>query len=434
MLDAPAMTRILVLTNLYPPHHLGGYELSCRDVVERLRARGHAVTVLTTTVRLPGVPDPPEERATGVRRDLRFYWEDHRLLSPPLPRRLTIERANLRALDEAVAAARPEVVSAWNMGAMSLGLLARVVERDIPLVLSVCDEWPVYGPRLDAWTRLFAGRPRLARALRRLTGVPTEPPDLGSRAVWLFVSDTIRRRVEERSRWRPAMASVVYSGIDLVDFPPLPRPDADRPWSWRLMHVGRIDERKGIHVAIDALARLPTEATLRILGRGDAAYLRRLREQASALGLDGRVTFEVVERSALAARYRSADAVVFPTLWEEPFGLVPAEAMACGTPVVATGTGGSKEFLIDGVNCLLVPPGDPAALADALLRLASDPALRARLAVGGLATARELDVERLADLMEAWHVAAAERFARGRPPDRPPLAEALVARIAEAPE
>ena len=60
------MASILVLSNMYPPHHMGGYELSCRDVVDRWRARGHDVTVLTSTMRLPGVVDEPGERRRGI--------------------------------------------------------------------------------------------------------------------------------------------------------------------------------------------------------------------------------------------------------------------------------------------------------------------------------------------------------------------------------
>ncbi|MGH2726757.1 MAG: glycosyltransferase family 4 protein, partial [Actinomycetota bacterium] len=64
------MKRILVITNMYPPHHLGGYELSCRDVVNRWRAMGHAVTVLTSDLKTDGATRPEDE--AGVRRDLSF--------------------------------------------------------------------------------------------------------------------------------------------------------------------------------------------------------------------------------------------------------------------------------------------------------------------------------------------------------------------------
>jgi len=92
--------------------------------------------------------------------------------------------------------------------------------------------------------------------------------------------------------------------------------------------------------------------------------------------------------------------------------------MACGTPVVATGAGGSGEFLIDDVNFVRFQPGDPADLARAVIALASDPARRSRLVEAGAATAEQFDVECLTDTFEAWHDAAARRFADGRPRDR----------------
>src|SRR3954469_8233557 len=144
--------RILTITNMYPPHHLGGYELSCWDVMRRLQSRGHDVRVLTTDMRVQGV-DEGDER--GVDRVLRFYWDDHELLSPPFPKRLAIERHNQRHLRRLLDSFHPDVVSVWNMGGMSLGLLPALERRGPPLVLAVCDDWLSYGPHLDAWIRLF---------------------------------------------------------------------------------------------------------------------------------------------------------------------------------------------------------------------------------------------------------------------------------------
>jgi len=408
---------------MYPPHHLGGYELSCRDVMDRLRARGHEITVLTTTMRVGGVEEEPNERAHGIRRDLFFYWEDHELLSPPLRRRLEIERANREALRSALQAARPDVVSVWNMGAMSLGLLTSLVEMDIPIVFAVCDDWLVYGPHLDAWSRLFAGRKWLARVARSILRVPTAPPALSDAGAFCFVTDFIRRRAKESARVDPRISTVVYSGIDRADFPPVVHDS--RPWTGRLLCVGRLDERKGLDIAMNALAQLPEGTTLEILGRGDAAHRARLDEIANRLGIAQRVHFNVAPRSDLKDHYRAADVVLFPVLWDEPFGLVPIEAMACATPVVATGMGGSAEFLEHERNCLLTTPGDPRELAAAVTRLATDPALRARLVESGLTLADELTTDRLADTFEAWHVAAADRFSNGRPRDRRPPFEGV---------
>jgi glycosyltransferase involved in cell wall biosynthesis len=183
--------------------------------------------------------------------------------------------------------------------------------------------------------------------------------------------------------------------------------------------VGRVEPRKGIATLLRALPLLPP-ATLEVVGPVDPTYRGDLDRLLDELAVRDRVRFSEVARAEIGTRYAAADALVFPSEWEEPFGLVPVEAMACGTPVVATGTGGSAEFLADGGNCLRYPPGDPAALAEAVTRLAADADLRASLVAGGLGTAAQLDTDALADVFEAWHVAAAERFRGGTPPHRPP--------------
>jgi glycosyltransferase involved in cell wall biosynthesis len=99
-----------------------------------------------------------------------------------------------------------------------------------------------------------------------------------------------------------------------------------------------------------------------------------------------RVTFGYCSREQVPDAYAAADAVVFPVAWDEPWGLVPLEAMAMGRPVIATGAGGSGEYLRDGENCLLFEQRDAGALAAAIERLAADPELRARLRAGGLET------------------------------------------------
>jgi glycosyltransferase involved in cell wall biosynthesis len=107
----------------------------------------------------------------------------------------------------------------------------------------------------------------------------------------------------------------------------------------------------------------------------------------------------------MADSYAAADVLVFPVEWEEPWGLVPLEAMASGVPVVATGAGGSGEYLRDGENSVLFPAGDEAALARALSELAGDPERRESLRRGGLQTAARHTTERynraLAEAMKA---------------------------------
>jgi glycosyltransferase involved in cell wall biosynthesis len=414
------MTRILTITAWYPPHHYGGYELACADVMTRYAERGHDVRVLCTAARLPDV-DAGDDGPVDVRRELHMYAREGQPYRPALGARLAIERHNARVLRRHLRDHRPEVVSLWQMGAMSLGLLRQLVDDGVPLVFMVCDDWLTYGEKLDAWVSLFTGsavRRAAGRVAAALTSLPTRAPDdLDRRGTFCFASECTRERATAHSRWDFHDSPVVYQGIDSRSFPHA-GPSTGRPWRWRLLYVGRFDPRKGTEALLRAMPSLPPEAALDMYGRGSEQERARLERLATSLGVTDRVTFGTLGRGELAARYAAADVVVFPSEWEEPFGLVPLEAMACGAPVVATGVGGSGEFLVDGYNCVLFRPGDPAALAAAVERVHGDPGLRSRIVDGGKQTVEELDVDRLAEVLDAWHTAAADRFRHGRPPAR----------------
>ncbi|MBA2283580.1 MAG: glycosyltransferase family 4 protein [Actinomycetota bacterium] len=415
------MTRILAIGLHYPPHHIGGYEVSCRDVMERLADRGHEVAVLTSDLRRPGVSDPPGERdgRIPVCRDLVPWFRDEALWAPPWWARWRIERANQRALVAALDRTRPDVVSAWQLGGLSIGLLTTVARRGIPIVYALSDDWLSYAPELDAWNRLFRRVPNpIARLLGHVLRVPTTVPDLGSTGPFCFISDATRQRAEQYTPWSMDDTALVYSGIDGRLFEPGDGQRGARPWgAGRLLYVGRYDPRKGIETTIRAMPQLPG-MVLEVQGTGDAVERDRLAALAGNLGISDRVEFAAVDRAGLPDRYRAADLVVFPSEWEEPFGLVPVEAMACGTPVVATGVGGSNEFLVGGRNCIRFRSGDADDLAAAVRRVAADADLRERMVADGFRTAEYFDVDRLADAFEAWHDAAAARFADGRPRSR----------------
>ena len=411
--------RILVLSNMYPPHHLGGNELSCRDMVRCWRERGHDVEVLTSDLRFESGEDDDDPR---VARSLKLYWQDYRVLSPSYLDRFRLERTNQRTLKATLDRFTPDVVSVWHMGAMSFGLLTQLCARDLPTVLVVCDDYLTYGPTMDAWTRAFSRLPRsVARVVERVASVPTAPR-LPRVVAACFNSAWMRDRSLASSTWTFDRVTVVYSGIDTTAFGQ--RADASS-WGGRLVCVGRVEERKGVHVAIDALVHLPG-ATLDVIGPGVADYVSMLNDRARALGVTDRIRFMGPKpRHATAEAVRDADAFVFPVLWDEPFGLAPVEAMASGTPVVGSATGGSAEFLIDGTNALVVDRGDAVGLAEAVRRLSADEALRRRLVEAGSKTAALLANARLCDVLEAWHIAAARRFVDGDPPHRPSLTDEL---------
>jgi glycosyltransferase involved in cell wall biosynthesis len=265
---------------------------------------------------------------------------------------------------------------------MSLSLIERVRRAGIPAVGVVGDDWMIYSPRVDAWYRMVRRLSALAPAVGLLAGVPSRV-DLGD-AAWLFNSQTTRDRAVHESGFDLPGAQVLHPGIDAGLFRAAPGHD----WAWRLLYVGRLDERKGVDTAIECLAHLPGEATLTVLGSGDARYRAELRAQCARLGVEDRVVLGLRPRGELPLAYAEADALLFPARWEEPWGLVPLEAMAVGTPVIATGTGGSAEYLRHRDNALVVGASARAIdLAGAVRTLASDAGLRARLRRHGLDTA-----------------------------------------------
>ena len=366
---------------MYPPHHFGGYELVWRSAMLELERRGHEVLVLTSDLRT-GAAEPDDAH---VRRELRLYWRPHEVPALSPVQRLRVERHNARVLRRHLRAFRPDVVSWWSMAGMSLSLIERVRRAGIPAVAFVHDDWPDYAREMDLWQRAFAGRGRrFARIAELAARVPTRV-DLERGARYVFVSETTRRRAAAAGL-RPPSSGIAHSGIDPDFIDPAP----EREWSWSLLYVGRLDNRKGVDAAVTALVHLPAGATLVIAGGWDEGEESRLRELARRAGVLDRVRFAgQLPRAAVRAAYADCDVVVFPVVWEEPWGLVPLEAMGRGRPVVATGRGGSGEYLRDGQNALLFEAGDARALAEAVRLLAADRDLRRRLLAAGIETARE---------------------------------------------
>ena len=365
---------------MYPPHHFGGYELVWEGAVEHLRSRGHDVRVLTTDLRT----DTIEPDGDDVHRELRWHLREGEFERLAARARLQMARHNHAVLSDHMSTFQPDVVAWWSMGGLTLTMLEAVRRSGVPAVAFVHDDWLDYGSRVDPWLRAFYGprRGRLAPLAERVARIPASV-DFAGAATYVFVSDFTRRHALGLGIGQ-LRTDVAHSGIhpDYLDRAP------EREWSWRLLYVGRLDPRKGVDVAVEALQHLPSEARLEIAGGWDTKEETRLKQLAEQVGALGRVEFSgQLDRRRLLDAYAAADAVVFPVRWSEPWGLVPLEAMARGRPVIATGRGGSAEYLRDGENCLLVDADDPQALASAIARLASDSELRLRLRDGGFATA-----------------------------------------------
>jgi glycosyltransferase involved in cell wall biosynthesis len=204
-----------------------------------------------------------------------------------------------------------------------------------------------------------------------------------------------RNATRARAALRGADLAVCYSsavdrhlannGIEPRAIVPLipttaPREGSGHETRRRVVFAGRMVRTKGVGVLIRAAALVDAEFVL----CGEGRELERMRALAHELGVSERVRFAGwLDAEQLAWELAEASIVVLPSLWPEPFGLVGIEAFASGRPVVASATGGVRDWLSDGVDGLTVPPGDAGRLARALEDLLADPERQRRMGEAG---------------------------------------------------
>jgi glycogen(starch) synthase len=398
--------RILAVGNMYPPHHSGGYELVWQAVMHQARAVGHKVRILASDYRAE--QRAPEEDP-DVHRSLRIYWDpDHyEFTGNGRFQRIRTERHNAAQLHGHLRSFRPSIVTWWSMGCMSLSMIEQVRRAGIPAAFIVHDDWLVYGWTCDAWINGWRDHRALGRLAERLVRVPATV-DVNAAGPLIFNSQYTLERARRKGFGANA-AAVVHPGIDDRFLEPV----SPRPWDWRIVYVGRLDRQKGVDLTIEALAHLPATARLEIWGQGDEAYIEEMKASAARLRVADRVRFGgFIDPESLRSVYAGADVVVFPVRWQEPFGLVPLEAMGVGRPVVTTAQGGTSEYVRDGHNALVFPVDDPRELARCIERLAGDEALHSRICAAGRETAAAYSARRFAE-QTLEHIVRAAPSRRG---------------------
>lgn len=327
--------KILFVSNLFPPAHIGGYELACRDTVDALTAAGHTCHVLTSNF---------GAQAAGTSDELAPYPIDRAMLlhhnwggahaEMPFP---TVQRHNFERLADAIARVCPQVIYLWNLYGLGWKFL-QVLDRvgGPPATFHFMD-WSVMAYQSSLRKRLSSFRN-------------------GEIAIWSNVRPKIRsaifisRFTSKQLCLSPRYASVIYPYLRADDVPE--KQVYKLGCVIKTVFIGQIEPHKGIFDLCEMIKSYRQitgrDVRLDVYGLSRTGKEMLLREQFG----DFVSVMTNVDRLSVLHRLAEYDLGFFPSLWEEPFGIAQIEMMQAGLPVISTGRGGSGE-VANGENILL---------------------------------------------------------------------------------
>lgn len=403
--------RILLLSHGLPPESVGGVQQHVVGLAEALVAQGHDVHLFARSA-LPELAQG--ERRTDVTGNptvthCAFRWEgvdslDAMYECRPMADALRAFLAERRAGGETF-----DVAHVHHLTGMSTDAVQVLKDAGIPIVLTLHDYW-LFCPRGQMFHQREevceqAEAERCGECLQATFPWWMDEHNRAERAARVHARARATLQLADRLvvpsvRGMPPFVglgvpaerfTVVENGVDTEALRALPSA-APHDGPLRLGYLGTLMASKGLHVAIEALQRLPQgTATLDIHGNtvpyhGDLSYLTRCFQ---GLRPGDRVTYHgPYGLDELPERYGGIDVLLAPALWHEAFGLTVREALAAGRPVLVSRVGGLQDAVVDGEQGFVLEPGDVAGWARTIERLAGNRKLVAELGQKARARAR----------------------------------------------
>ncbi len=400
--------RILLISSYYPPHFIGGWEQMVRDCSILFEERGHVTHVLTST---HGVDEPIEEgnvsRVLHPDSDV-FHYDPIREL-----RHKQMLDENLKNTERVINEFKPDIVYVHLMYNMSRGV-PWIAEQLMPgrVAYWIANDWPYAPDPHTAYWRDPAGNP-VKRALKSLVGqipiaaIKREHDRFKLRFKHVMcVSEAVMNSLNKEAGIPYDSLCVLNNGVETELFKPVDNSSYPED-ELRVLYAGSVNEHKGVHTILEALHYLDEQGkvdkiSLTIVGDGHPDYAVKLKKYVAEQRLEDKVTFYGrVPRAKMHEVIRDFNLLVFPSIWEEPLARMMQEGMSAGLTVLGTLTGGSGELLVEGETGLTFDKENSVQLANRLLELQADPALRQRLADNGRAEIlKRFSMERMMDEME----------------------------------
>jgi glycogen synthase len=355
--------RVMVISNVFPPHVRGGYELGTLDVARAFMGAGHEVEVVTSTVvgalrkarPAAGVtvrqvfgPVLAYESDLADRLEHALVWRQHRTeaLGGVVADCIVALRTEIERFE-------PDRIWIGNpLGIGPVGILEAALSADVPVVIHLMDDIDRY---LVGYRRPLHWQPRIARLKRSITAI------------------SCASHVREMNSAVGSYGShhVVLNGVDFSAMPAQAGPGGhDGPL--RFVYFGQVEPMKGIPHLIEGVGRLVANLgaagfTLDIIGPASASYAESLLVELQSRGLGGCVKLlGRLEKPELMARLASYDAAVLLLKQDEPFGYAWLEAAAAGLPVVVTPGGAVADVFPEAYPLFVEHREDADAVAAAL--------------------------------------------------------------------
>ncbi|BAJ01524.1 glycosyltransferase family 4 protein [Shewanella violacea] len=351
---------ILIITNFYPPYHIGGYELACRDTVEYLLNKGHQIKVLTGN-RGENTHNS-EHNKSYVHRELGYIDYDN----PTYRQQRQVETANYQICQQYINQLSPDLIYLWNQQYISLAPSLASQHSGIAKLYEVGDFWPA------AYIR-----PGFINALKRklkswLPGLIGGQFDFGP---CIACSHWFGKAIQEQLDARDVQ--VIHNGTKLNSELGAELISPKKPLT-SFLFCGRLCQIKGIEQCLQAffllLAKMPNRhLSLTCIGPIDPEYKQFMIQEIHRLHLNKQVQI-LAPTDDMHSVYQQHHVLLMPTLMPEPFGLVIIEAMANGLAVIASDRYGPAEIINQQKLGILINPYDPQAIANAMAQLIEDPA------------------------------------------------------------
>ncbi len=363
--------KILFLNIYDDPVDGGGAEITLWTLIRGLQEFGHECVLLSTAAG-HGLDWTDQDGVKVWRAGIRnVYWPGRRYEAPGPMRLLwhAIDSYNpfmQEFLQQVLAAESPDIVSCHNLPGWSSAAWGTIRRSGVPIVQVLHDQYALC-PKSAMFRNGHVCKTRCASC--RVLRLPHARLSEQVSAVVGVSSYVLERHLSYGCFNSVPIREVIHNarnpaglGIDMV---------LNERDGLRIGYIGRLDATKGIELLITAFNQLDdVDAELWIAGTGKTAYETALRDAA------GGHKIRFLGRVSQGDFYSKVDIVVVPSLWDEPLGMVVAEALAFGKPVIGSRRGGIPEMIVDGENGFLIEPERPTELVSALRRLLDNPQLR----------------------------------------------------------